>query len=108
MRSANRQSAWRPRPSRRPSSPLTAARGGAPEVARRTPAAVGSAPRIALVVRIRRAQERLDSDPEASHTADVLDPLVAALAQLVRDRWIAERRERSATRARIWVLEGEE
>ena len=42
----------------------------------------------------------------ASHN-QAMDPLVAALAQLVRDRWAAERRARAAERARVRVVEGD-
>ncbi|MGO9208153.1 MAG: hypothetical protein ACLQBX_18575 [Candidatus Limnocylindrales bacterium] len=43
--------------------------------------------------------------PESSNTPP-MDPLVVALAQLVRDRWAAEQRERAAQRARLAVVEG--
>ena len=36
-----------------------------------------------------------------------MDPLVAALAQLVRDRWAAERLVRAAERTRVRVAEGD-
>jgi hypothetical protein len=61
-----------------------------------------------LVIRIRRAvvpDDRLDVPPDASNTS-VMDPLVIALAQLVRDRWAAEQRERAAQRTRLRVVEG--
>ena len=59
-----------------------------------------------LAVRIVRPIRPLDSGPEASNTPAMDDPLVAALAQLVRDRWAAERRERAARGARVRVVEG--
>jgi hypothetical protein len=55
-----------------------------------------------LAVRIVRPMRPLDSPADASNTPAMDDPLVAALAQLVRDRWAAERRER----ARLVVVEG--
>jgi hypothetical protein len=61
-----------------------------------------------LAIRIRRAvvpDDRLDVPPDASNTP-VMDPLVIALAQLVRDRWAAEQRERAAQRTRLRVVEG--
>lgn len=61
-----------------------------------------------LVIRIRRPvvpDDRLDVPPDASNTS-VMDPLVIALAQLVRDRWAAEQRERAAQRTRLRVVEG--
>ncbi len=61
-----------------------------------------------MTVRVRAgrsALERLDLAAEASDTPR-MDPLVIALAQLVRDRWAAEQRERAAGRARLTVVEG--
>jgi hypothetical protein len=61
-----------------------------------------------LAIRIMRAvvaDDRLDVPPDASNTS-VMDPLVIALAQLVRDRWAAEQRERAAQRTRLRVVEG--
>lgn len=63
-------------------------------------------PRLPVSVRVRRAPAALDSPPDARDTPPMDDPLVAALAQLVRDRWSAERRERAAVRARLRVVEG--
>ncbi len=61
-----------------------------------------------LAIRIQRPvvpDDRLDVPPDASNTS-VMDPLVIALAQLVRDRWAAEQRERAAQRTRLRVVEG--
>lgn len=44
--------------------------------------------------------------PSGSSNNRAMDPLVAALAQLVRDRWAAERRVHAAERARMRVVEG--
>jgi hypothetical protein len=55
-----------------------------------------------VLVTIAGPIERLDSDAGSSNTAGVVDPLVAALAQLVRERWVAERQ----ARARLRVVEG--
>ena len=81
-----------------PSGPAPACAGEAGQDDR---AAAGPAP-IPLTVHVTRPQMPLDSGADASNTPAVVDPLVAALAQLVRDRWAAERRER----ARVRVVEG--
>ncbi len=70
------------------------------------PGPAGKGPYIPVVVRVRRPENGLDSPRPASNTPRMVDPLVAALAQLVRDRWAAEQRERAARRTRLKVLEG--
>ncbi len=57
-------------------------------------------PRIRIVL-IR--PEGLDVGAGASNT-EVMDPLVIALAQLVRDRWEREQADRVAARERLRVI----
>jgi len=65
----------------------------------------GGATRMAVQVHRATPEERLALPPDASNTPP-MDPLMMALAQLVRDRWAAEQRERAAQRARLVVVEG--
>lgn len=58
------------------------------------------------VVRVAPLGERLDSPAGSSDTPAMTDPLVAALAQLVRDRWAAELRVRAARRDRLRIVGG--
>ncbi len=69
-----------------------------------SPARGGPSP-VPLLVHITRPRNPLDSGPDASNTPS-MDPLVVGLAQLVRDRWAAEQRERAAQRTRLAVVEG--
>ena len=62
--------------------------------------------RTRVMVHVARTGEQLDSRPGASNTPGMVDPLVLALAQLVRDRWAAEQAERRARRGRLRVVEG--
>ncbi len=64
-------------------------------------------PTTPLLARIRPRQSGLDSPPLARNTPTE-DPLVGALAQLVRDRWAAEGRELRARRLRLRVVEDED
>ena len=59
-----------------------------------------AAPRLRVVIRV-AADAGLAEGPDASDHLG-MDPLVAALAQLVRDRYAAEARERQ----RLRVVEG--
>ena len=65
----------------------------------------GSATVMAIRVCRPTPSDGLAVPPESSNTPP-MDPLVVALAQLVRDRWAAEQRERAAQRARLAVVEG--
>ena len=66
-----------------------------------------SGPSGGLPVRIRVVHDaELDSRRGASNTPGMVDPLVLALAQLVRDRYAAEQAERRTRRGRLRLVEG--
>lgn len=64
----------------------------------RRPAANGPRFRVVLI-----RPEGLDVGAGASNTG-AMDPLVIALAQLVRDRWAREQADRAAARERLRVI----
>lgn len=62
---------------------------------------------LPMAIRIRSAAvENGLAVPAGASNNRAMDPLVAAFAQLVRDRWAAERRAQVAGRGRMRVVEG--
>jgi len=64
-----------------------------------------SGPGIHLVVVVPAGKSGLDRSGVSSDNP-AMDPVIAALAQLVRDRYDRERAEKAARRQRLRVLEG--
>ncbi len=65
----------------------------------------GCRPAIRLVVVVPPANSGVDRSGVSSDNP-AMDPVIAALAQLVRDRYDRERAEKAAKRQRLRIVEG--